>query len=168
MNPLTLLVFLRKLEYFQGILFLTTNRLETIDLAFQLRINLAIQFRPFTEDNRGEVCSHFIKKLGNEAELELCPPNYIADLVGHDLNGRQIRNIVNLARSLASVEAGGESIKVGRGHINQALCPTEEFQTYFAHNRRSTQKGLMGGGPWPMSRQMKEQGSNNHRGRTQL
>ena len=37
-------IFLRELEYFQGILFLTTNLLETIDRAFRSRVNVHLLF----------------------------------------------------------------------------------------------------------------------------
>ncbi|KAG9251874.1 uncharacterized protein F5Z01DRAFT_254431 [Emericellopsis atlantica] len=37
-------IFLRQLEYFQGILFLTTNRVETFDEAFQSRIHVALRY----------------------------------------------------------------------------------------------------------------------------
>jgi ATPase family associated with various cellular activities (AAA) len=41
-------VFLRHLEYFQGIMFLTTNRLTTFDDAFQSRIHFAMKFSDLT------------------------------------------------------------------------------------------------------------------------
>ena len=37
-------VFLRHLEYFQGIMFLTSNRVTTFDDAFRSRITFAIKF----------------------------------------------------------------------------------------------------------------------------
>ena len=37
-------VFLRHLEYFQGIMFLTTNRVTTFDEAFQSRIHFVMRF----------------------------------------------------------------------------------------------------------------------------
>src|SRR5262249_30610823 len=37
-------IFLRLLEYFQGILFLTTNRVDTFDEAFQSRIHLPLRY----------------------------------------------------------------------------------------------------------------------------
>ena len=37
-------VFLRHLEYFRGIMFLTTNRVTKFDGAFQSRINFAMKF----------------------------------------------------------------------------------------------------------------------------
>ena len=39
-------IFLRLLEYFQGILFLTTNRVSTFDDAFQSRIHIALRVSP--------------------------------------------------------------------------------------------------------------------------
>jgi hypothetical protein len=38
------LVFLRKLEYYSGILFLTTNRAGTIDEAFKSRIYILLRY----------------------------------------------------------------------------------------------------------------------------
>lgn len=37
-------IFLRILEYFQGILFLTTNRVTTFDEAFQSRIHIGLRY----------------------------------------------------------------------------------------------------------------------------
>ncbi|PNS14797.1 hypothetical protein CAC42_2026 [Sphaceloma murrayae] len=42
-------VFLRQLEYYPGILFLTTNRVGDIDRAFMSRIHMAIRYDPFDE-----------------------------------------------------------------------------------------------------------------------
>lgn len=39
-------VFLKELEYFSGIIFLTTNRVETFDWAMKSRIHLALGFTP--------------------------------------------------------------------------------------------------------------------------
>src|SRR4051794_15086173 len=38
-------VFLRQLEYYRGILLLTTNRLKSIDSAFQSRIHFCFQYK---------------------------------------------------------------------------------------------------------------------------
>lgn len=48
-------IFLRLLEYFQGILFLTTNRVETFDDAFQSRIHVALRYDELTNKARKEV-----------------------------------------------------------------------------------------------------------------
>ena len=43
-------VFLRLLEYHQGVLFLTTNRVKNIDSAFYSRISVALQYPAATSD----------------------------------------------------------------------------------------------------------------------
>src|SRR4051812_3395039 len=45
-------VFLRQLEYFAGILFLTTNRVSTFDDAFQSRIHVALRYHDLDQDTR--------------------------------------------------------------------------------------------------------------------
>ena len=45
-------VFLRELEYFQGVLMLTTNRVKRFDKALQSRIHLALKFKELDEDAR--------------------------------------------------------------------------------------------------------------------
>lgn len=40
-------IFLRMLEYYEGILFLTTNRAENIDPAFESRIHLSLTYKEF-------------------------------------------------------------------------------------------------------------------------
>jgi SpoVK/Ycf46/Vps4 family AAA+-type ATPase len=42
-------VFLHMLEYYTGILFLTTNRCKIFDEAFQSRVHVAIEYKEFQE-----------------------------------------------------------------------------------------------------------------------
>jgi hypothetical protein len=46
------LVFLRKLEYYQGIMLLTTNRVRDFDDAIQSRIHLMIRYDPLGVNTR--------------------------------------------------------------------------------------------------------------------
>ncbi|KAM0811853.1 putative AAA+ ATPase domain-containing protein [Seiridium cardinale] len=57
-------IFLRHLEHYQGVLFLTTNRIQTIDLAFQSRIDLIIPFEFLTPD-KFDLSEDDIEKLAN-------------------------------------------------------------------------------------------------------
>ncbi|KAK5101277.1 hypothetical protein LTS08_004884 [Lithohypha guttulata] len=52
-------VFLRLLEYYQGVLCLTTNRSEEIDVAFHSRIHISLPFPDLTEGNREQIWRHF-------------------------------------------------------------------------------------------------------------
>lgn len=54
-------VFLRLLEYYQGVMCLTTNRSEEIDVAFHSRIHISLPFPDLTEGNREQIWRHFAK-----------------------------------------------------------------------------------------------------------
>lgn len=47
-------IFLRLLEYYRGVLFLTTNRIEEFDDAFHSRIHIALRFASLRFANKGE------------------------------------------------------------------------------------------------------------------
>ncbi|KAL8686930.1 MAG: hypothetical protein Q9218_006760 [Villophora microphyllina] len=101
-------IFLRRLEYYQGILILTTNRVSTIDPAFQ---NL-------DTESRRIIWRNFIKSPEvTEAEF--------AKLAEWNLNGRQIKNTVACAKSLAW-EEGAE---LGKRHVDIVLEAIAEFST---------------------------------------
>ena len=95
-------VFLRMLEYYDGILFLTTNRLSTMDLAVQSRIQIAIRYKPLEVPIRRRIWENFIQHLGDQepqAKEELT--GNLDDMAHWHLNGREIRNVVNIAQALA-------------------------------------------------------------------
>jgi hypothetical protein len=48
-------IFLRLLEYFEGIMFLTTNRVENMDSAFESRIHLMLQYENLDKSARREI-----------------------------------------------------------------------------------------------------------------
>jgi hypothetical protein len=89
-------VFLRLLEYYQGVLFLTSNRAKNIDKAFYSRISMAINFPSLTSDDRYSIWENNLDL--NKIELE---EEEISDLAEYDVNGRQIKNVVRLASALA-------------------------------------------------------------------
>ena len=62
-------IFLRLLEYFQGILFLTTNRVETFDDAFQSRIHVALKYGALTPAARRTVWKMFLD-MAREADAQ--------------------------------------------------------------------------------------------------
>ncbi|KAF1829196.1 P-loop containing nucleoside triphosphate hydrolase protein [Decorospora gaudefroyi] len=105
-------VLLRCLEYFDGIIIMTTNRVRSIDAAVQSRIQLAIQFHDLKPSQREAIYLNRLKyipdnEIDNRAELERGLKNSL--LVKNRSstvkpNGRQIRNIVTYARALAKSE----------------------------------------------------------------
>jgi SpoVK/Ycf46/Vps4 family AAA+-type ATPase len=90
-------VFLRLLEYHQGVLFLTTNRVHTFDEAFHSRISVALHYPELDADARRKIWVNFIDAAG----VKTFSAAQIDSLAQHRLNGRQIRNVVRLAQALA-------------------------------------------------------------------
>jgi SpoVK/Ycf46/Vps4 family AAA+-type ATPase len=91
--------FLRAMEYYKGILFLTTNRVGTFDEAFISRINLTIYYPPFSSKARKEVWESFFSKLEREKEDKMRIHSNTRDYVEEaeeleqlQWNGREIRN----------------------------------------------------------------------------
>lgn len=64
-------VFLRLLEYYQGVLCLTTNRSEEIDVAFHSRIHISLPFPDLTEGNREQIWRHFARITNKKHETGL-------------------------------------------------------------------------------------------------
>jgi len=92
-------IFLRLLEYHQGVLFLTTNRVKCFDKAFHSRISIALQYDELDKEARAQVWSNIMDAAKvDKTGLDL---NALAD---PQLNGRQIRTIIRLSMALASSE----------------------------------------------------------------
>jgi SpoVK/Ycf46/Vps4 family AAA+-type ATPase len=56
-------IFLRELEYYRGIIFLTTNLYQTIDSAFRSRVSLHLLFKPLGLEARESVWRKFLDRL---------------------------------------------------------------------------------------------------------
>jgi len=91
--------FLRAIEYYEGILFLTTNRVGTFDEAFLSRITLTIYYPDFEDEERETIWHNYFDKLEREAGDQF----YVLDgtkeyATGSEAvkqlrwNGREIRN----------------------------------------------------------------------------
>jgi len=91
--------FLRAIEYYEGILFFTTNRVGTFDEAFLSRITLTIYYPDFEDEERETTWHNYFDKLEREASHQF----YVSDstkeyATGSEAvkqlrwNGREIRN----------------------------------------------------------------------------
>lgn len=85
-------IFLRLLEYFQGILFLTTNRVETFDDAFQSRIHVALRYGDLTTKAKRSIWKMFLERvraIEGVRTATFSEEDY--DMLSrHTLNGRQV------------------------------------------------------------------------------
>jgi AAA+ superfamily predicted ATPase len=137
-------VFLRVLEYYGGILILTTNRIGTFDEAFKSRVQLALHYPALSEENRSEIWGNFLDTLsdaeegGNIEEIK----KKLEALSRPSLNGRQIRNTVNTARQLARYKK--ESLRYY--HVDQSLRVVKKFEQHVlkvhGHEREEYQREM--------------------------
>jgi SpoVK/Ycf46/Vps4 family AAA+-type ATPase len=121
-------VFLRVLEYYNGILILTTNRIGTFDEAFKSRVQLALHYPPLNDESREEIWFNFMRSLeekGVDADHEGLKMK-LHTLAKHKLNGRQIRNTISNARQLAQYK----NDRLRLVYIQQALAVVDEFEKY--------------------------------------
>ncbi|GIW82204.1 MAG: hypothetical protein KatS3mg105_4011 [Gemmatales bacterium] len=88
-------IFLRLLDYYQGILFLTTNRPEVLDHAVLSRVMLALEYPDLDYQARKAIWNTML----TSAKLKLTD-GALDDLAAVELNGRQIRNFTRLAKIL--------------------------------------------------------------------
>lgn len=122
-------VFLRHIEYYRGILFLTTNRITTFDEAFLSRIHVALHFNELTTPTKVQIWRAFIKKAGiSDGDVSA---EQIERLAQRDVNGRQIKNTCRTATSLA--RSRGQKLRYE--HLEEALNAMEEFVLEFAAMR---------------------------------
>lgn len=98
-------IFLRQLEYYQGLLFLTTNRKEEIDEAFKSRVHLYHQYDSLDTDARKQIWLNFLRKAeANPRVTIMIDEKGRTDLFSMPLNGRQIKNTMKVAQSMATEE----------------------------------------------------------------
>jgi hypothetical protein len=88
-------IFLRLLDYYQGMLFLTSNRPEVIDDAVLSRVMLRLNYPELNRQTRAEIWSNMFQAAKLQYEEGLCKA-----LAAWNLNGRQIRNLTRLAKIL--------------------------------------------------------------------
>lgn len=91
-------IFLRMLEYYEGILFLTTNRAENIDPAFDSRIHVSLAYKNLDEASRRHVWAQFLERTANTEKFS---DGELDELAKAELNGRQIKNMLKTAGLLA-------------------------------------------------------------------
>lgn len=158
-------VFLRVLEYYEGILILTTNRVGTFDEAFKSRILLSLHYEKLSIGQRRKIWRGFINHLEDthapsgekhtgrehkshsgssssaatgsskvEPEADLPDIDYqeildsLDELASHELNGRQIRNIITTARQLAKFRKK----TLNYGLLQEVISISGKFDEYFS------------------------------------
>ncbi|KAG9660618.1 P-loop containing nucleoside triphosphate hydrolase protein, partial [Aureobasidium melanogenum] len=124
-------IFLRVLEYYDGILILTTNRVGTFDEAFKSRIQLAIHYPTLNRSDREQIWKLFLDSIKDKVEVTNAQ---LFTLAKYPLNGRQIRNTIRTA----SQQALYQDSCLTYGHLQTAINVTTEFEDYIRSARCQT------------------------------
>mgnify|MGYP001040056582 CR=1 FL=1 len=98
-----LTVFLRKLEYYEGILFLTTNRVAEFDDAILSRIHLKIKYEKLTKEARREIWRCFLSKAYTHQGPSIISDSDLERLESIMLNGRDVSLTLTVGLSLCSL-----------------------------------------------------------------
>lgn len=161
----TVTVFLRVLEYYNGILFLTTNRVGTIDEAFKSRIHVSLYYPPLDYKQTHDI---FMVNLRRLHEIEEAKQEYQSDYSALELdddsilkfatrhfnthkpaqrwNGRQIRNAFQVAYSLAQFDmdashpddSDDEDAPSPRAHLNGKAVPPGQHRVILTGDQFDT------------------------------
>lgn len=107
------------LEYYRGVLFLTTNRVAVLDKALESRIHLKISYPELDREARVRVWRNLIDMLpSSNIGLDLSDLEVLAE---KKMNGREIKNVIKAAQLLAS----GQETALGLEHIDTVLRITQ-------------------------------------------
>jgi SpoVK/Ycf46/Vps4 family AAA+-type ATPase len=131
-NDSTSSVLLRALEYFQGIMFLTTNRVESIDSAFKSRIHLSLYYPPLSLSARTSIWKTHIARGSAQGPPAWLDAQLIDRLASYDINGRQIKNTVRMACSIAA----NDKRELSARDLLKGLEAWTEFEVDFGGGRR--------------------------------
>jgi len=142
-------VFLRVLEYYEGILILTTNRVGVFDDAFKSRVHVSLCYPPLTEQQTYKIWEKNLNRLRKiedaraqvteKPRLRILDKDILAYAKQHyqehkdsrlGWNGRQIRNAFQTAAALAYHNADEYGPILTDNLFKQVAQTTDEFDKY--------------------------------------
>ncbi|KAI1771509.1 P-loop containing nucleoside triphosphate hydrolase protein [Hypoxylon cercidicola] len=138
-------VFLRALEFYSGILFLTTNRVGTIDEAFKSRIHISLYYAPLDWKTSKLIWQVNIRRSQNRVDtdreeiIRFAKKHFFHSDENSRWNGRQIYNAFKTAIALAEFEGqtdgGGGRERAPKpvltaSHLRQVALVAKKFDEY--------------------------------------
>lgn len=107
-------IFLRELEYYQGIIFLTTNLMSTIDNAFRSRVNIHLIFSPLSVASRVTLWGKLLSRSsieGSASDMRGFGEKDIEQLALWGLNGREIKNAIKTVKTWCECKGVGVTLE---------------------------------------------------------
>ena len=105
-------------------MFLTTNRVTSFDRAFKSRAHLTLHYPKLDSFSRQQIWRNLCTRPGVNIEQGLLDDEEFDSLVSDNLNGRQIKNIVHIASTLA----GSQKSQINGEHLKLALAAMNSFE----------------------------------------
>ncbi len=138
-------VFLRVLEYYSGILFLTINKIGHFDEAFKSRIHVSLYYPTLDKESTVKIWKMNLQRLvdnkkyldvDRDAILDYAKEHYkrISKGYGSTWNGRQIKNAFQTAIALAEFDAKKHKTKPNLtvDHFEVVAKASEGFDEYLS------------------------------------
>ncbi|KAM5378032.1 hypothetical protein ACJZ2D_004643 [Fusarium nematophilum] len=133
-------VFLRALEYYRGVLFLTTNRVQSFDTAFLSRIHVALHYKNLGDEDRERIWTQNFDRLARDSDGLIHISGAAREFVWNSRevrslkwNGREIRNAMQTALALAESDAqdeNSERITISEKHLRAVVKMSRGFRDY--------------------------------------
>jgi hypothetical protein len=156
-------VFLRALEYYSGIIFLTTNRVLSFDAAALDRMMLIIGYTSPNEEVKRQIRESCIGRIDGSERFNLTPKARSAfsviDTDKYEWSGREINSgryiesrvevhaykavVLKHASVLAEYD-GGEGvsiIEINDGHVERAIKMIQETEKFFSGRLKKKKTG---------------------------
>lgn len=133
---------LRVLEYFKGILIMTTNRVMTFDVAMLSRCHYAVNFKSLTLNQEKEIWQGYVDQLTDENSSRKSDIQRWVNQITKkqtNLSGREIRNLFTTAQTLAQAEPDKKILKK---HLERVYDQLSEFTQAMAKKRFEQQAML--------------------------
>jgi len=118
-------VLLRVLEYYTGVMFLTTTRSKALDISVQSRVHLSVRYQDLSKEDCRVVFGRFMDKTDASADQKMDIMRWFRrEAAPANLDGRQIKNLVTSAQSIAR----SRDTTLNLNSILSVYRMTEEFQ----------------------------------------
>lgn len=137
-------VFLRALEYYRGLLIITTNRVQSFDGAFLSRIHVALHYKNLRDEDRERIWANNFDRLDRDSSgnvrVSVAAREFVwtsREVRSLKWNGREIRNAMQTALALAESDAqdeGSDKTVIAEKHIRAVVKLSKGFRDYIKNS----------------------------------
>ena len=126
------------MEYFKGLLFLTTNRINQFDEAFKSRIHLSLGYDKLNDAARAQIWGNLFQKLkddhkhgGPRIGYDYDAKQYVTksdEVKALEWNGREIRNGEYITLCVQGYMLMGDNSVPNRGRARSVRLQAQEYR----------------------------------------